>query len=259
MKTELRYVDIDFTLNSGAVNIPSVYKDTSPGILLTSGTHAYYDTAGPFNNAAVTAWVRFTDILDGKFRLHLGCTSAGVGKAIDIVMDATGWKVQYVNISSWDGLPDTVNSEKNFKLRGWEFLSNTFYKLTVYLANNQLKVYFNGALAIDDTNYAPAGGYMGISGIDTNTSTYVSDMYFYEEQCLWGNVNINGIAQATSGRAVLFSQDIVEVVEYSATNADGDYLIFLEDDPVNLNKYFLIGFIADQTDIQPRGVSNITI
>lgn len=259
MKTELRFVDIDFTLNSGLVNIPSIYRDTTPGILLTSGTHAYYDTGSPFTNAAITGWVRFTDHNDGKFRLHLGCTSGGVGKAIDIVMSATGWKVQYVNISSWDGLPDAVNSEFDFKPRGWDFIDNTFYNFKVYLANNHLKVYFNNTLALTEIAYAPAGGFTGISGIDTNTSTYVSDMYYYEEQCLWGNVNINGIPQSVDGRAVLFSQDIVEVVEYSATNTDGDYLIFLEDDPVNLNKYFLIGFIADQTDIQPRGVSNITI
>jgi hypothetical protein len=174
-------------------------------------------------------------------------------------MSATGWKIQYVNISSWDGLPDSVNEEKDLKIRGWNFKSDVFYKITIYLANNQLKVYFNNALCVDSLAFSPSGGWMGVSGIDSTTSSYVSDLTYWEEQCLWGNVNINGVPQATSGRAILFSQDIVEVVEYSATNTDGDYLIFLEDDPANLNKYFMIGFIADQTNIQPRGVSNITI
>ncbi len=256
MKTELNIIT-DFT-SSSASESGSVYKTFSPSISLASGDNALYDTTGPFDNVAITAWVRFTDSTDGKVRFHLGCTSGGAGKAIDIVMSATGWKVQYVNISSFDGLPDAVNKEKDFKLRGWEFSDNIFYKITIFLANNQLKVYFNSALAIDENAYSPAGGWTGISGIDTATTTYVDDLVVYQDQCLWGNVNINGVPQATDGRAVLFSQDIVEVVEYSSTNADGDYLIFVEDDPANLNKYFILGFVADQTDIQPRGVGNIT-
>ena len=250
MKTFFKTPD-DFTVNNGVNIIPSIYKYTSPGMVFPAATNVQYDTTGPFDNVAFTTWVRFTDIDDGKIRFHIGCTSAGVGKSIDLVMSATNWKIQYNNISSWDGAPDAVNSEKDLRLRGMSFKDAIFYK--------QLRVYFNNILCIADDLYSPAGGWWGISGMDSATTTYVSDTYLYEEQCLWGNVNVNGVPQAIQGRAVLFNQDVVEVIEYSTTNADGDYIIFLEDDPINLNKYFLLGFIADQTNIQPRGVGNITI
>jgi hypothetical protein len=256
-RTRIQYI-ADFDTNSGVVESSPIFKDEAPGLGVQTTTHGVNDITD-ISNFAISGYVRFSDIAGGKARVVFGATVAGVGKAIDFVMSGAGWKVQYVDITTFDGAATAVNQEVDFMRRAFEYYSDVWYKFQIIAQGTNLRVIFDGKECFDLTNFAPAGTYVGIAGIDTASFSYFSDLEYWHNQVFYGNVNINGVPQPLEGRAIMFHQTFYNVVEYTATNANGDYMIFIQDDPTNLNKYFLIGYVDNRRDIQPRGVANITL
>jgi hypothetical protein len=248
----------DFDTNSGVTEDFTSFHEESPSVKVESGQYIEKDI-GQMTNFAMAAWVNFSNIDNGKLRILLGTNASGIGKAIDFTMSAAGWKVQYVEIASHTGVPSSIDQEAEFKRRGFEFYSNKYYKVLVYLSGGTLTVKFDGKPALHITNYVPTGTLWGLSGRDSFSYVNVSDIRVYENQVFYGNVNINGIHQGDQGRVRMYDQTFYTIVEDVECDSSGNYMIFLEDDPLSLNKYFMIGYVDNRKDIQPRGVANITL
>jgi len=152
----------------------------------------------------------------------------------------------------------TTEIVKDLKTRAFELANDAWYPFKIIIANDILKVFFNGIMCIETSAYAPNGNWWALSGIDTGTDVFFSDVYYFESQVFFGNVNVNGVPDA-DGRAVLFNQDTPKMLQNGFSNVNGDYAILIEDDPASGNKYFLLGYVDDRHDVQPRGIGNITL
>lgn len=254
MKTQMTNLT-DFTTNSGVTETVATYKYTSPGLVVGSGDYIYHDD-GAMTNFATTCWVQF-GATTAQFRVLLGVTAAGAGKALDFNLTASSQTVSLTNISTFTGVADSTIVSKEMIDR-LTLTSGKWYYLTIIISNNILKVYFGNYYMFETNVYAPGDTYWGFSGMATANSTVVSDVWWYNNQVFYGNVNINGVPDV-DGVAVMFKQVDGAVVDYVQCNTDGEYAILVTDDPTSGNKYFLIGYIQDEPTVQPRGVGNITL
>jgi len=253
-----KFLDLThFDNNTGVTEDPIIYKTNSPSFVMSSGAYAIKDMQR-FNNEAYTFYTRWDNVTNGsKLRIALGCTAAGVGKAIDIEGTTGTQSVSLVNISSWTGLADAVLETKNMYDRfSWSI--GTWYKVKILIANNLIRVWVNNINVIDVPLFSVAGNYMAITGINSTSNVRVSDLWHYSDQCFWGNVNLNGVPYS-DGIVAIYNQETFTILGYVNNNDAGDYVIFIEDDPNNLNKYFMTAQIRSLPDTQGKGIGNITL
>lgn len=255
MKTNIKNL-ADFTLNSGVVENATIYNDVTPALDVDTGTYIYHDSTD-ISNFGLICYVRFGDVTASQFRILLGVNSSGVGRALDFNMTGSSQTCAFVTISSFTGAADTTLVSKEFLPR-IPLIDDTFYKISVVIANDIIKVFVNNYIMFESTSFVPTDSIWGYSGMSTSTLVYVSDTYWYKDQVFWGNVNLNAVPDG-DGVATLYNQGTHALVSRVQCNDDGDYTLLVDDDPANFTKYFLIGNITTLTNIQPRGVGNITL
>lgn len=255
MKTQYRYLT-DFDTNSGVTENSAEFSGVSPGLDVPSGAYIVTDNA-TFDNFGLTTNVKFSSTTASQFRILLGVTVAGVGRALDFNLTSGSHTVSLVNISSFTGVADSTQISKEFAPR-INFETTNWYKVVITIANNVLRVSVGDWWAFESNVFSPTGTLWGFSGMASANTVIASDTYQYTNQVFWGNVNVNGVPNA-AGVAVMFKQFDASVVDYQACNADGDYAILVTDDIAALNKYFIIGYVRDLPTVQPRGVCNLTL
>ena len=247
----------DFDINVGVTEDAVDYYNSPPSFVVNATDYMVKDM-GRFNNEAYTFYTKFDDITTGgKLRIAVGCTSGGVGKAIDIEGTTGAHSVSLVNISTWTGLPDSVLDTKNMYDR-FEFNTTTWYKIEIVIANAMIRVWVNNILVLDNSLFAIAGNYVGITGINSSADVRVSEFWHYTDQVFWGNVNLNGVPN-TDGTVALYNQETYTILGYVYVNAVGDYMLFIEDDPNNLNIFFMTAQIRSLPSTQGKGIGNITL
>jgi hypothetical protein len=247
----------DYSINNGVTENTTIFKYESPSFELTSGSYIIKDLNRMYNEA-ITCWLSSSDFTNSKFQILIGCDNAGNGVALRFDMSSSQFFIRLVYISSF-GNPtyDSVIIERDL-FNILNLVNNTFYKISLYLSQDKVGVLFDDVDVFEISNVTFTGNYFGFSGIDTPTSIFVSDIYYYSDSVFYGNVNLNGVPD-DSGNVLMLNQQTYSMVNLDRCDVDGNWMIFLEDDPINFNKYVLIGYISDRPDLQPRGVGNITL
>lgn len=246
----------DFDTISGATEDPATFNELAPGFLVEAGEHVLHDNSR-IHNEVFKFHMRCADADDTSFKFMVGVNSSGVGQALQFDYDATNLYVRLVTASGIDVAYDTA--EATMDLTNMLMVANDqFIPIQIEIQDNKIRCRVKNIIVAEYKSFQPTGTYFGFANLTGSANVYVSDLYWYNDQIVYGNVNLNGAANA-DGIVVLYNQSTYDVVEYRHTDNDGEYFIFIDDDPANLNKYFMYGFVEGQTSIQPRGVSNITL
>jgi len=210
-----------------------------------------------FNNEAFTFYIRMEDVTNTSFQVLLGGNNAWTGKAVRFDFSASNKWIRLADVNLADGALVTVLTEKDIHER-FIFTNSVYIKVEIIISNDVVKVKYNNAPVLEYGAFSLIGNNWGFSNQTASAQVRVSDLYHYQDQIFWGNVNINGAPNA-AGEVWLYNQSTYKVVDNQYCNAAGEYLIFLEDDPANLNKYFMYGYVPGSGNSQPRGVCNITL
>ena len=246
----------DFSTISGVIDTNTTYHTVAPSLSLPVGTYTLTDL-GRINNEVFKFHLRLNDTDSTSFKIMLGCDNAGIGRAIQFDFSSTQKFVRLVNASGFDVAYDSVIEEKDIQ----SFFVDTaglYVACRVEISNNKLRFYYGERLMLETIILTTVGTYWGFCNLTSSTQLYVSDTFVVQDQILFGNVNLNGAADE-DGNVIVYNQSTYEVYEYTECDANGEYMVFLDDDPVNQNKYFLYGYVLGIGTVQPRGVSNITL
>ncbi len=255
--TVIAHTDVaDFDTNSGVVNTNTAFHSIAPSFAYDAGDYVITDI-GRFNNEAFKFYMRMDDVTATNFKIMLGCNAVGNGRAIQFDFSSTQKWVRLVTTSGIDQAFDTVLQETDIHSK--RIINNDFFvEIKVIISNNKIKVYYQGLLVIDYQNFTIVGNNWGFANLTGSSLVYTSDMFYVYDQIIYGNVNLNG-APDSRGVVIMYNQSTYDVVEYTVCDPNGEYMIFIDDQPENFNKYFIYGFVNGVGTVQPRGVSNITI
>lgn len=255
----------DFTLTSATApsNVAYVFKDISPGIYMGSGEYCVKDQTS-LDNFALTFYYKFLNATSSGIRVAFGCDNTGVGYSFDYVISTATdvkYKINQLTTAGWTNAPDTTLYEIDAYHGYVHNISNVneWRKLSIVIAGSRLQIYTDDDyLFYEDLNFTISGTHWGLASLGTNV-LYISDVYVYENQIFYGNVNIDGTTYSENGYVNLYNQQDMSFVKRSTCDTNGDYMLFIEDDPINQNKYYILGYYSDKKNIQPRGVSNLYV
>lgn len=240
----------------GVVDSMESYHIVSPSLKFAPATSVIKEI-NRMHNEVFKFHIRMDDVELTKFKIMLGCDAAGVGRAIQFDFDANNKMVRYVNQSGIDVAYDSVIKEKD--ITNISLLNNAEYvECKVVISINKVQLFFQNRLCMEVTNFTTVGTNWGFCNLTGSSIVYLSDLYYIYDQILYGNVNLNG-APDSRGIVSLYNQATYELVKRVICDMNGEYMIFIDDDPANFNKYFLYGYVDGLTNLQPRGVSNITL
>lgn len=246
-----------YTTVTGVTNSNEAIHTISPALKFTVDSHVLTDQSR-MNNEVYKFHLRSENIDATNFKIIVGCDGSNVGPAIELDFTATSKIIRLVNQTALDTNGATIAEKDITTLFDFSNATSQFIECRVEISKNKIRFYYAGRLCIDSTQLVPMGTQFGFLNSPASSIVYVSDPYYYFDQILYGNVNLNG-APNSKGKVILYNQATYQVVSVTHCDSNGDYMIFVDDDPVNGNKYFLYGFIEDYTASQPRGVSNITL
>jgi len=247
----------DYDINSGVVENTSIFKANGKSLELSQNDYISKDLTR-FSNETFTTYFRTNQSNNFKFQYLLGCDNLGTGQALRIDGTATTLHFRIVNITTY-GNPsyDSVIFEKDF-FNILNINDDLWYKITIIISNNKLRVLFDGIILIDIINFTPTDNYYGYSAINSTTLTYISDINYYIDQIFYGNINLNGTPD-DNGKILMASQDTMSIQYIENSDINGNWMIFNDGNPINFNKYVLIGYLNDKSSLQPRGIGNITL
>lgn len=239
-----------------ATNIESKFHTVGPGFKFPAGGYVVRDQLRMYNEA-FKFYVNLTNKDNVSFKMMLGCDNTGTGKAIQMDFTATTVHFRLVTTSGFDVAYDTVIQEKEMSNK-LVLQSDTWIECKVIVRANKLEFYFGNRRCIQLDTFTPDGNNWGWCTLTGSDTVYTSDMFYVYDQIIYGNVNLNGAPDA-KGVVVMFNQNTYELVARTECDANGEYMIFLDDDPAHGNKYFMYGYVEGLNNIQPRGVSNISL
>lgn len=244
-----------FTTVSGATDNNSIFNEVAPSIELQS-SNFIHTPLSKIDNEVYQFYLRMVDVDDTKFKILLGNSNTGSGQSIEIEFNSSEKLISLVNTSGLDISNDSVIIQRNIR-DFLNFTNDKWYKIQIEIQSDKIRCFFDKILCFE-FELSLSGLEFGFVNMAGSSNVYVSDLKIYVDQIVYGNVNING-ANNENGRVVLYNQSTYEIVKYTEVDSNGEYFIFIEDDPLNSNKYFIYGFIENRTNIQPRGVLNITL
>ncbi len=240
-----------------SVTESAVSHTISPSFSYAAAGASVIQDISKFDNEVFKFYIRMDDTTSSSFRILLGTDISGNGKAIQFDFTATNKYIRLVNISGIATTYDTIDVTNDVGNR-LLFSNNQFIACRVEVVNSKLRFFYGNLKAIDVQNFTNTGTYWGFASLVGTSQIYTSDMFYVYDQILHGNVNLNG-APSNDGTIITYLQATNTVFDYSKSDPDGNYMVFIDDDPINLNKYFMYGFVSSLEQLQPRGVSNISI
>lgn len=255
----------DFTTNSGTANLSYIYNTVSPSIAIDNGEYIIKDQTS-LDNFALTFYFRFASVANNNMRVHLGSDGTGLGNCLNLSLDASkNATLTYGELTTpgWINAIDTSIKQRQYLINnGWNVQNPTYVqrwtKVSIVIVNDILEIYYDNLLFYKDESYTPVGTYFGFSN-NSSVSTYISDVYVYENQIFYGNVNIDGTIYSSGGYVNAYYLHDMSLYKRVECDSQGRYALFIEDDPLNLNKYYIIGYYNSRADVQPRGVSNLYV
>lgn len=203
------------------------------------------------HNESFTSYFKTLDTINFKLQILFGCNNVGDGFAFSIEQGliklvTTSLFVQSSVIISKD-ISNIVT-----------FINDQYYPVTVLIVHDKIQIFLNNLLLIEYVGFVAVADNYGYHLNGGTSNVYVSDTIYYDDQIIWGNINLNG-QNNEDGIALLFSQLSIEFLTDSRCDENGNWMIFIEEDPVQQNKHILIGEITSKEYLQPKGISNITL
>ena len=241
--------------NVGVVDSNEAVHTITPALKFAVATSVINDIT-TLTNDAFKFHLRMDTVTATSFKLMIGCNATGTGYALQFDFSASNKWIRLVTTSGINQAYDTVVQEVDMHNR-LNFTDAQFIPCVVKLVDNKIQLVYNGFIAIDSA-WSPTETHWGFCNLTASSLVYVSDIFHVNNQILFGNVNLDG-APDNRGIVMLYAQSTYDIVEVVETDTNGEYMIFIDDDPANLNKYFLYGYIKGLGTVQPRGVSNITL
>lgn len=245
-----------FDTNSGVQESNNEYRTRSPAFQCDPGTYCY-KTWTSMSNRVLKMWVNMTDTTATSFKIMLGVDNTGVGRALQFDFSAANKWVRLVNVSGFDVAYDTVIEEIDLHTR-WTWVNDIYEKLQIEIQGAKIRVSYGRITLFERNDMTYVGNHWGFCNLTASSTVYASDVDDIENQIIYGNVNLNG-APDDDGVVLVYNQQSYELYKKTRCDANGEYFVFIDDDPQNVNKYFIYGYIDGSGTVQPRGVSNITI
>lgn len=242
----------DYDTNSNVTEDNVEFHTTSPCFLMDHTLTPYIlKDLTRSHNESITTYFKTTDVINFKIQVLFGSNVTGTGYAFSIEHGL----IKLVTTTTFTESSILISKDISNII---EFTNDTYYPLKILIVNDKIELYINNLLLIE---------YIGFTAIDNNigyhlnggtANVYISDTIYYDDQIIWGNINLNG-QNNEDGIALLFSQLSIEFLTDSRCDENGNWMIFIEEDPVQQNKHILIGEITSKEYLQPKGISNITL
>ena len=241
----------DWTSNNGVTENNDIYKYNQPSLLFASGLPSYVmkDLGRQHNDTYIT-WIRCDTVADIDFKFIFGSNELGDGFAFNL----TQYNARLINISTFNESAEIVNEYVPFM---W-LADSTWHEIKVIIINDKIQFYVNNQLLIEYLDFSKVGDYIGFHNNSSLTDTYIGDTIWYDDQILWGNINVNGVNDE-DGWIVLYKQTGIEYIENTFADERGNWAIFVKEDPRQQFKHILVGGITSRENLQPKGISSITL
>lgn len=242
----------DYDIVNNVVEDHANYYNISPSFYFNYTLAPYMlKDMGRFHNEAFKFSFNSPDVSNFKFQVLFGCNSSGDGYAVSIENSI----MKLVTVSTF--VETAVLSERGLS-RSMNFANNTYYSFKLVIANAKLQIYLNDNLFMEYNSFSPIANYYGYHLNGSTANVYISDTTYYDDQVIWGNVNLNG-ENNEDGFSLLFNQISIDLHSYSPCDTSGNWIIFIDDDPIQQNRFILIGAISSKEYLQPKGISSITL
>ncbi len=241
----------DWTQQSNITQDNDTFKYNSPSLFFATGSPSYIiKDLGRHHNESLTFYLRSDDLVNSSFFVLFGCNDLGDGYAIDIKYH----QLRLVTIGTYSETSVILDSSELF----WQ-ANNQFHKIKLLIVNSKIQLFFNDGLLLEYDEFTKVGDYIGFHNNNSLSNHWISDSIWYDDQILWGNININGVNNQ-DGFVLLYSQFDMAYIQNQSTDDTGNWMMFIEEDPIHQNKHVLVGGInSPTTNLQPKGVSSITL
>lgn len=240
----------DYDVNSNVTEDNTEFKTTSPCFKFDQSLSPYIlKNMTRFHNETFTLYFKAVNVTTFKLLVMIGSDVTGNGYAISLENNS----IKLVNTAIF--VPQTEFVIKDLT-RILSMENDTYYKLSIMVANNKLECFIDDMLVLDYTPFLKYGDYFGYHLNGGTSNVYVSDTIYFDDQILWGEVALVSTPDE-DGFVLLFDQTDIGFISRGNCNVNGNYLIFVDEDPLDQNLHIMVGAIS--TELQPKGISNVTI
>lgn len=226
-------------------NVPGLYFNN------TLATPYIIKDMGRINNEVYKTYIKSPTIDSLQFLVCFGCDNLGNGYALE-------FKAGFINlVTLLSYVPTQTLATKRHQR---QTSSNSWIRVKIVIVNKKCKIFFSleNTMAFEIENFIPSGNYFGYYMNGSTVDAYVSDTVHYTDQVLWGNINLNGDNQS-DGRSVLLEQSTLSFIDKDDCDSLGNWAIFVDEDPLDQTRHILLGLIDNKKNIQPKGISGITL
>ena len=241
----------DWTISNGVTENNDIYKYNQPSLFFASGSPSYVmKDLGRHHNETYITWYRATSINNLNVLFLLGCNDLGDGFAIHL----TRYDIRLITIGTFNETSEIMSEYIPFVYSA----SNVFLELKVTIVNAKIQVFINNQIVLEYLDFSKVGDYIGIHNNTSITDMYIGDTIWYDDQNLWGNINVNSVNDE-DGWVVLYKQTGIEYMDNVFADERGNWSIFIKEDPRQQFKHIIVGGITSKENLQPRGISSITL
>lgn len=250
MSINTLYTISDYSLSSNMVEDTDTYKYNSPSLKFATGAPSYITKdLERHHNEGFASWIYTPDINSFTFKILFGCDSLGNGFALEL----SQYNIKLINITAY------VESGVIIDQPMYIWITNShWHKIKLIIANGKVEFYFNEGLILQYNAFSKVGDYFGYHNNNSPVDVYISDTIWYDDQIIWGNVNVNG-TKNQDGFVLLYKQIDITLHQNTLTDISGNWMMLMEEDPIEQNKHVLIGGISSDDNLQPKGISSVTL
>lgn len=246
------YTLADFTTNSSVTEDNVEFHTTSPCFKFDHTLSPYLmKNMLRFHNETFTLYFKANDITLFNLEVLIGCNIGGDGYGV-LIEDGL---ISLVDTTIF--VPTNTILSKDLT-RMNPLLSNTYYKLSIMVVNNKLEVFLDDVLVLEYSNFVKVDNYFGYHLNGGTTNVYVSDTIYFDDQIVWGEIAYVNRGDE-DGFMLMYDQTDISFMGVAECDADGNYMMFVDEDPVDQNLHIMVGAIHTQQQIQPKGISSVTI
>jgi len=137
-------------------------------------------------------------------------------------------------------------------------INSHWHNMKLLISNGKIEFFINGGSILQYNSFEKVGDHFGYHNNNSPTTMYISDTIWYDDQIIWGNVNVNG-SNNQDGFVLLYKQFDITLHQSTITDVNGNWMMLMEEDPIEQNKHILVGGITSDDNLQPKGISSVTL
>jgi len=250
MSINTLYTIADYSIQSNMVEDSILFKYNSPSLNFATGAPSYImkDLSRQFNEG-FSFWFYTSNVTTFTIKILLGCDDLGNGYAIEL----SQYNIKLITISTF------VESAVILDQYIYPWLLNShWHNMKLLISNGKIEFFINDGSILQYNEFVKVGDHFGYHNNNSPVTMYISDTIWYDDQIVWGNVNVNG-ANNQDGFVLLYKQIDLILHQSTITDINGNWMMLMEEDPVEQNKHVLVGGITSDDNLQPKGISSVTL